>query len=107
MDWLPLKGDAHPGGGALTNLGLNFQVKGATKQCLQPSSQQCQGMNARSLGEEDLFDLGGGNTLPVVADAHLQPLPEPTDNEAKAASFGRGLHTMLNRVLHQGLKGKR
>ena len=40
MDWLPLKGDAHPGGGALTNLGLNFQVKGATKQGLQPSSQQ-------------------------------------------------------------------
>ena len=59
-------------------------------------------MNARTHRKEDLFDFGGGNTFPVVADAHFQPRPDPTGNEAKASSFGRGLHTVLHRILTSG-----
>jgi hypothetical protein len=74
------------------------------EQSLQPPAQEDERMKPRTLGEKNLFDLGGGNTLSVIADAHLNPRSGRTNLEAELPGLRRGMESMLDRIFDQGLQ---
>jgi hypothetical protein len=64
-------------------------------------------MGSWALPEKDLFDLARRYTLPVIANAHLQPRSCWTHQKLKLPSPRRGLNSVLDRVLYQRLKRER
>ena len=65
-------------------------------------------MDARTHRKENSFDFRRGHSLPVIADAHIQPLSHPADNdEVQAPGLRRGFQPVLDRVLHQRLERER
>ena len=65
-------------------------------------------MDARADRKENSFDFRRGHSLPVIANAHIQPLTQPADNnEAQAPGLRRRLQSVLDRVLYQRLERER
>jgi hypothetical protein len=71
-----------------------------TKQSLQPSTQQDQRVHTWARRKEDLFNFRRGDSLPVIADAHFQPLVYQMHGEAKPPRFRGGLQSVLYGILH-------
>ena len=57
--------------------------------------------------EEKMFDFRRWHTLPVIANAHLQPLSFRTDHELEPSCPRRGIKPVLDRILYQRLEGER
>src|SRR6267378_528350 len=93
--------------GALPDVTIHLESKRATEQTLQSSPQKHQCMHLRTFRKEDLFDFPRRHSLPVIANAHLQPPPGRTYCDAQPPSAGRRLESMLHRILDQRLHRER
>src|ERR1700730_12970696 len=98
------QGNAHRHRGALSDRAPHLQLARASKQSLQPPSQQVQGVKAVALCKEMLFDFRRWHTLSVITNAHLYPWPCRTDDKPQQSGVWRGAESVPHGVLDQRLK---